>query len=349
MLNNHKINSTSVDLIRICAIFSVIIIHTCSVPFKSYSENFIIFGSISSFTRWCVPVFFMLTGALLITKEEPISVFFKKRATKIIIPLIAWSYIYIVFAKFFSHLDPLHANPSVFTNPLLLLKYPAYFHLWFLYAIVSVYIAIPFLRSAFSNYNNTIALYVVALWFVSTSMIPYLNASGIPTPSLYLIKFNIIADYVGMGLLGLLLIKNINRFSFTLSIAIFVFGFISTAYLTLISSIDKASELYQGYTSPNVIIMSVGAFLVIYKIGERLANNNLCKLIKLLGGLSFGIYLSHMIIMPLVWRMPFMSNEHVTHSNYPILSTFISAFCTLTISALLSFLLSKTPLIKKIV
>lgn len=349
MLNNYKINTTSVDLMRISAIFSVIIIHTCSAPFRSHTENFEVFSSITSFTRWCVPVFFMLTGALLIGKEEPISVFFKKRASRILIPLIVWSYVYIVFAKFFSYLDPSHANPSIFTNPIFLFKQPAYFHLWFLYAIISVYIVIPFLRAAFSKCNNSIIIYVLSLWFANSSIITFLNLSGIQTPTLYLIRLNVLADYAGMSVLGFFLIKNINRVSFKLSTAIFILGFISTASLTVISSSEKASELYQYYTSPNVIVMSAGAFLMLYKIGEHITNTNFCRLIRILGSLSFGIYLSHMLIMPFIWTIPFMSNAHVTHSHYPVLNVLISSLCTLTFSSILSFLISKIPLINRII
>lgn len=66
----------SADLIRVLAIFSVVLLHTSAGPFKVWSENWMQFNILMSATRWCVPVLFMLSGALLIEKDEPLKVFF---------------------------------------------------------------------------------------------------------------------------------------------------------------------------------------------------------------------------------------------------------------------------------
>ncbi|EOP8794828.1 acyltransferase [Escherichia coli] len=343
------INSTSANLLRVTAIFAVIVIHTCSLPFKSNSENWDIFNFFTSLSRWCVPVLFMLTGALLIEKDESIVTFFKKRAGKILIPLAAWSFIYIVFAKNFSYLDPLHANPGVFTEPFKLLEYPAYFHLWFLYAIIGVYIAIPLLRAAFSKYSNKLAIYVLSMWFVSISLIPYLNASGIIIPKLYIIRFDLLATYTGMSLLGLFILKNINRINIVHSLALLVIGLAATIILTKHASIKAPSELYQGYNSPNVLLMATGAFATIYKIGEVLKNVSFNRCLEKLSNLSFGIYLAHMIIMPFVWKIPFLSNSSLIVSNMPSVAVIISATATFLLSYFISYFISLTPVIRRII
>jgi surface polysaccharide O-acyltransferase-like enzyme len=48
-----------------------------------------------AFSRIAVPLFFLLSGYLLLQKEEPLGVFFKKRAWKVFLPFIAWSLIYM--------------------------------------------------------------------------------------------------------------------------------------------------------------------------------------------------------------------------------------------------------------
>ncbi len=52
----------------------------------------------NSMMRMAVPLFFMASGALVLnSKQENLSIFFKKRLLKVVIPLIAWSLIYIIF------------------------------------------------------------------------------------------------------------------------------------------------------------------------------------------------------------------------------------------------------------
>ena len=349
LIEGKGINPVSANLLRVIAIFSVIVIHTCSLPFKSNSEHWDIFNIFTSLARWCVPVLFMLTGALLIEKNEDILTFFKKRAAKILIPLIVWSYIYIVFAKNFSYLDPLHANPGVFTEPLKLLKYPAYFHLWFLYAVIGVYIAMPLLRTAFNNYNNKVVAYVLSLWFISVSLIPYLNAFGVIIPKPYIIQFDLLATYPGMALLGLFAYKNLTRINIPSSFALFVFGLIATVLLTNYASIKSPSELYQGYNSPNVLIMAIGAFATIYKLGEKLNPSSWSRHLTTLSNLSFGVYLAHMIVMPFVWKIPFLSNSSLISTDYPSVTIIISSVVTFIFSLLFIFTISKVPFLRRII
>lgn len=50
-----------------------------------------------SISRWGVPVFVMVSGALLLdtSKQEGILTFYKKRLSKIFIPIIFWTAFYL--------------------------------------------------------------------------------------------------------------------------------------------------------------------------------------------------------------------------------------------------------------
>ena len=43
-----------------------------------------------SFAHWCVPVFVMLSGALLLGRREPAPHFWRKRAARLVWPLVGW-------------------------------------------------------------------------------------------------------------------------------------------------------------------------------------------------------------------------------------------------------------------
>ena len=94
-----------IDIVKIFAIFSVLILHSSSPILymigKIELDIWQIGNIYDSLVRMAVPLFFMVSGALLLNqKEEALSRFFSKRFVKVIIPLIAWSIVYILFRKY---------------------------------------------------------------------------------------------------------------------------------------------------------------------------------------------------------------------------------------------------------
>ncbi|EOJ5644288.1 acyltransferase [Escherichia coli] len=327
------------DFIRTISIFSVVLLHTASAPFKSYSDNWMQFNIIMSATRWCVPVLFMLSGALLLRKEEPLRAFFYKRSSKIIIPLVFWSYIYIIFARNFHHLDPAHANPNVYVEPWLLFKYPAYFHLWFLYAIIGVYLMIPVLRLIAKN--NQVTLYTLIMWFTWFSVIPFIQSIGYLNGNLFFIfKLDVIPLWSGFALLGCFIQNNLDKLKLSQGILLAMTGFIITFLLTYIVSNDGISkETYQSYFMPNIVVMALGIYIACSKIKEP--KIIICSLSKY----SFGVYLCHMLVMPFVWFI--ISNEDVSDGGFIL--AIISSVITFSISLTLTLIISKIPIIKRVI
>src|SRR5580704_5615484 len=89
-------------VIRAFALFLVIFGHV----FSSYCENLDAYGRgiwwitnvMNTFIRPCGPLFFMVSGLLLLdpAKSEPLSAFFKKRGKKIL-AFAAWSLLYALW------------------------------------------------------------------------------------------------------------------------------------------------------------------------------------------------------------------------------------------------------------
>lgn len=141
-MENLKIKTSEInfDLIRAVAISLVVALHISANAFSAFGDYWHMYLIYDSLTRSCVPIFFMISGALLLKKNEPALVFYKKRLSKILIPLIFWSYIYLLYRKYYV------GEYSLSLSPVSILSGPVYYHLWFLYSIVSVYIFIPMLR-----------------------------------------------------------------------------------------------------------------------------------------------------------------------------------------------------------
>lgn len=69
------------DYLRIISVFAVIVLHISGqnwngTDVSSFEWN--VFNAFDSLTRWCVPVFVMISGALFLDKEQPLKSFSKK-------------------------------------------------------------------------------------------------------------------------------------------------------------------------------------------------------------------------------------------------------------------------------
>ena len=90
------------EIIRIIAMFFVIFNHTGIEGFFLYfkqdpgSFSYWLYSFISIFCKFSVSIFFMISGALMLGKEESIKTLWEKRILKMILFLIAVSTFYYI-------------------------------------------------------------------------------------------------------------------------------------------------------------------------------------------------------------------------------------------------------------
>lgn len=95
-----------IDCARWIALFLVVVCHACD-PFNCSTESltnpeFLHWGAIwGSMLRPSVPLFVMITGALLLPiRETELGTFYKKRIPRVLIPFLIWSVLYTLFPWF---------------------------------------------------------------------------------------------------------------------------------------------------------------------------------------------------------------------------------------------------------
>ncbi len=91
------------DVVRLVAMFTVVCCH-CTDPFNFYpgtSPDIVdikFWGAVyGAALRPCVPLFVMITGALLLPVRGDASAFYKKRIPRVFFPFLIWSVIYNLF------------------------------------------------------------------------------------------------------------------------------------------------------------------------------------------------------------------------------------------------------------
>ena len=88
------------ELMRVIACFFVIFNHTGENGFfrfslcDSGSFRFWVYLAVSIFCKFSVPLFFMVSGALLLEREESLGRLWRHRIGKIALVLLAWSFFY---------------------------------------------------------------------------------------------------------------------------------------------------------------------------------------------------------------------------------------------------------------
>lgn len=86
-----------IDLIKTLAILSIVILHIFQVWDMGPQIRGIPIFVLSEITRFAVPIFIMVSGALLLNKEIEIKSFLKKRVSRIIYPFLFYYIICLTF------------------------------------------------------------------------------------------------------------------------------------------------------------------------------------------------------------------------------------------------------------
>lgn len=158
MLENKRENNY--DLLRIFSAFAVVMLHVAYVIILQFDgmgvPNNCTFPAmmLNCITRFAVPCFMMLSGAFNLANEKnaDYKYFYRKSVKNIGITGACFCILYVIYdvAKLGLSVFVLHRHSvdmffsrlfSIIAN---LLKGKPYIHLWYLFAIIGIYLAIPF-------------------------------------------------------------------------------------------------------------------------------------------------------------------------------------------------------------
>lgn len=252
----------------------------------------------NSLTRPAVPLFVMLSGYLLLSKDYPLPDFLKRRFSRVIIPAIFWMLIY----SFYNYMAK--GSPATVGEALRgLVTGPVHYHLWFIYLIIGLYLVYPVLRPWVRTASNQDFLYFFALCCVGTWIYKALAVFFQMPIGIYFELFtNNCGYFVGGYYLGVRwkvengwLAKHSPLF---LPLALIVIGTASTMLgtywlNTFLWNKDTLVYFYD-YLTPNVAIASVGWFLLAKSAFDR---PPLLDIERDFSTVSFGIYFAHVLVM----------------------------------------------------
>lgn len=285
----------------------VIIMHA-PIPGAGAKSHGLFLVLISYLTAPCVPLFFMVSGSLLLPcKKEMTAInYLKKRIGKVAGPTIAFSLSYMAINE--------STNWSI---SILSIPFSAQGHgiLWFMYTLIGLYLIVPIISPWIRQASKRELEIYLLLWII-TQCYPYLSLfleiNSSSTGILYYFT-----GYAGYFLLGYYLNRYPVSFKLLLLLAMLML------LLPLLNKIfDWSLDFYSAfwYLSIPVTIMAATWFAGIKRLCETFVFNIRLSTIS---NLSFGIYLIHIFIMrTLLWNWSVITEI----PNYYLQTVIIAVF-----------------------
>ncbi len=330
-----------VDFMRLIGAFLVVLAHIQSWGADStWAREF--YYTIS---RIGVPLFFLISGYLLLSRQEDLATFFRKRAARIVIPFLVWSIIYD-FQGSGAFAEAGVTFEGVLKLFIRILRGPRAAHLWFFYSLIGLYLITPILRIFVSKARNAEILYYIALWFIAMPLLFIVEAF---TPLKNGFEIFYAGGYVGYFLLGYLLGGSETKpLLFWSALGLFIIGMLFTFAVFHFNLPPQNNELvFRSYPSLNIILMSLGAFILIKAAGEKISPL-LAQLSHAAGRASFGIYLIHPIVFAwMAWGWNALGLQ--TDQGNALLVIPLAAAANFLLSWLLTWTISRIPLVRAIV
>lgn len=327
--------------LRAFATIAVIVLHvatTISSQYPAIPKTYF-FSSImiDSCLRWCVPVFIMLSGSFALEQYNGnFKVFFAKLFYRIILPFIFWSIVYLFYFSYNELID-VHKNArQVFSFIGKQLLSGTASHLWFVYIIASLYLSFPLLSKWTKVAVQKEYIYFLSLWLITLFVNNYLGKYDTSWDLSYF------SGYIGYVILGNYLFKVEMKIKGLILFILFCVGFLYTALRTYLISINDntLNEVFMENLSLNLCLMCFSVYLYfknsqndVYPIWQKLIDT-ICKH-------SYGIYLSHLLILNV-----FLSVGLNFSFIHPLLSVPLISITCFVISITLVRLMKKIPFLK---
>ena len=166
---------------RIIATLAVVWLHTCSTLVENRNifnlswQQIHFYNSAYHAMNWAVPVFFMITGALLLNplKEITIEKSVEKYAMRIFYPLFFWGIIY-AFLKLLSNEKRIgfYLIPKSIEY---VIEGKSFSHLWYLYVLVGIYLILPLIKSYINYCSKRDIKTLLFILFIMDFIFPFVT------------------------------------------------------------------------------------------------------------------------------------------------------------------------------
>ncbi|MDX1302722.1 acyltransferase [Photobacterium sp.] len=280
------------DLLRCLAAVAVVVIHVLG-PYRDQlgvitDNEWITAISFNSFSRWAVPIFIMITGALMLSdaRDFEAKYYVKRRLGKVLLPFLVWS----VFYSVLSGLTRAGFDPAVALQTLQALPvHETYYHLGFFYYFIPLYFVVPFFQWLVRKYDRGSVVGITGVWLALTTLFLF-KVDGFWSHELIL--------YSGYLLLGYCLFR-FRWPSLPWLLPLGIAALLLTDYMVVSNSLMNGEYTvgrWLSYKTLNTVLIAAMIFAVCQRYGEQPGEFWRQKL-AFMSRYSLGIYLLHPVFL----------------------------------------------------
>lgn len=309
------------SLLRAIGCVAVVVLHLAASETLIYQSSLTesqTFGMtlLYNLMMWAVPVFVMVSGALLLDPEKEITVkkIFSSYIKRVLISLILCCVFFRIFDMVMDH--EAFTLSGVAKGLLNAFTGNSWSHLWYLYLVIGLYLILPALRAIIKHCSVKELKYLLIVGLIVLSIMPLTRLFGI-TGSFYIHVNTIYPLYFILGYMLHKGLIQIGRKTAIILLHVGIFGIWAGTYFGLRGVIQNPTVL-TGYASPFVIATAAGVFSLIKDLKEESAT--ISKTVLAVDRCSFGIYLIHMVFIRLILRY-----MKINLFDYPIVLSFTVA------------------------
>ncbi|WP_418060579.1 acyltransferase [Pimelobacter simplex] len=300
------------DVLRIMAILGVVAIHVFGLILgKERLEGTSTwhFGLVLAIgSNWCVPVFVMISGALLLDprahRDGP-GAFLRKRALRLVPALVVWHLVYLLLVRRLLLSD----EPSVEEVVIQLIDGRIYTALYFLWLILGLYLVAPVLAAFLAEGDRrraVITAIVAATWSAAILTLPGITSelgSSRPRGENILIMF---LPYIGLFVAGYAWRepqRHGRRWLWTGALAV---ALMAEAVWQVAVRPDHTWLQILGpiaYFGPQVTVAAVCLFVCVIDLCSRVTlPERGQRILRALGAATFGVFLTHLVFVAVLRR-----------------------------------------------
>jgi surface polysaccharide O-acyltransferase-like enzyme len=358
ILSNVQDKSTlrlvDLDFLRVIGAFAVVWLHVSGDVLVDTSRGFDVswwVGNLAnSMSRWGVPIFVMVSGALFLSRpiEESPWNFYRRRMIRLAIPLLVWTSFYtlITLRSSLNHDGMLVRNDLVIN---IMKGFPiGGFHLWYLYMCVGLYTLAPLVRFILDGMPQKWKVPMILITFIIASLESTTRLSiGTGAASTFLC---LCLPYLPYFAMGYVMRKHSvdRRYHFWALLLVAVASGVLIAVLTavLFPWVGKLSWMVlHGGLSPFVIVMTLCVYRAVIMVGwSRLSNKNVKVIVKHIAQVTLGIYVIHPFCLMALARFGLCARFINPVVGIPL--TTIAAF---TMALVMSRIIAIVPYVRKTV
>jgi len=344
------------EAIRIFAIFFVIYVHTGIEAAEHYRVTESTFSYVLSLVLFAiaqisVPLFFMVSGAVLLHKEESLRHVLLHRALRILLIILIFGFVEYAY---FNYLNP----EVAFSIPIYLwtvYSTTIITQYWYIYAYFALILILPFIRMLARSMENSHFWYLFVLLFTLDGILPIIeylwgnNRIAVSIP--------LLADSVFYLLMGYYIAHRSEKFFYQKKVIIIanmmgIMALLTNTVVALMAHRQRgAGETLGGMTAMLAVVTFINIrtlFQWISHSSRPILHGRLAKAIRsiilFIGSGSFGVYLLEPPLRDTFKPVYIALEPYISWFPATILWICAALIC----GSVIFFILKKIPLLKKL-